>query len=61
MVRRLKLPYLSLVSAARYLGLTPDTVFWLSKKGVFNSQRDKEGKMFFRTDEVIRVAKEEKR
>lgn len=60
MIKRFKLPYLSLIAVARYLGLTPDTVFWLTKKGVFNPEWDKEGKMVFRTAEVIRVARGEK-
>lgn len=51
--------FMSLGRAARYLGLRPNTVFWLSKKGVFNPERDKNGRMVFWADEVKALADKE--
>lgn len=59
-MKRFKLPYLSLQAAARYLSLKSDTLFWLTQKGVFSPEW-RAGKMFFRTEDVVRMAKEEKR
>lgn len=55
---RFSLPYLTLGKLARFLGLTPDTVWLLVKKGCLNPQRDREGKMIFKRNEVERWIRE---
>ena len=51
------LPYLTIGRLARILNLTPDTIFWLCKKGCFGSER-REGKMVFARKEILRWLRE---
>jgi hypothetical protein len=52
------LPYLTLGRLARFLDLTPDIVYLLVKKGCLSAQRNSEGKMVFKRNDVIRWMRE---